>query len=115
MQATVRVATEDLSVGEQTIPEGALVLVSIGAANRDPEVFESPDTLDVARDPNPHLGFGFATHFCLGAPLARLEAQVAFDQLVRRFPKLELLDDAPQYRENPVLRGLKELRLSTGA
>jgi cytochrome P450 len=115
VQATIRVATEDLPVGDRTIPEGSLVLVSIGAANRDPEVFPEPDRLDVGRDPNPHLAFGFATHFCLGAPLARLEAQVAFDRLVRRFPKLELVEEAPEYRENPVLRGLKRLELDTGS
>jgi len=114
VQATVRVATEDLEIGDRVVPKGALLLVSIGGANRDPEVFEEPDRLDVGRDPNPHLGFGFATHFCLGAPLARLEATVAFEQLVARFPDLALVDDAPEYRPNPILRGLKELRLATG-
>lgn len=112
VQATVRVALEDVEVGEHVIPRGSVVLVSLGAANRDPEVFRAPDTLDVGRDPNPHLAFGFATHFCMGAPLARLEAQVALAALVSRFPALALLDDAPEYRENPVLRGLKRLDLS---
>jgi pimeloyl-[acyl-carrier protein] synthase len=115
VQATLRVATEDLPVGEETIPAGGVVLVSIGGANRDPEVFENPDTLDVGRHPNPHVAFGFATHFCLGAPLARLEAEVAFTALVKRFPKLTLREEAPEYRENPILRGLKRLELSTGA
>ncbi len=115
VQATTRVATEDVEIGDQVVPAGALVLVSIGAANRDPERFEAPDDLDLARDPNPHLAFGFATHFCLGAPLARLEAQVAFSALTQRFPDLALLDDAPAYRENPVLRGIRQLRVSTGA
>ena len=114
VQATVRVATEELEIGDRVVPKGSLLLVSIGGANRDPEVFEDPDRLDVGRDPNPHLGFGFATHFCLGAPLARLEATVAFEQLVARFPDLALVDDAPEYRPNPILRGLKELRLATG-
>ncbi len=113
VQATIRVATEDLPIGDQIVPEGSLLLVSIGGANRDPDVFDDPDRLDVARDPNPHLSFGFATHFCLGAPLARLEAQVAIGQLIARFPTLELIDDAPEYRPNPVLRGLKELRIAT--
>ncbi len=112
VQATVRVALEDVEVGEHVIPQGSVVLVSLGAANRDPEVFDAPDTLDVGRDPNAHLAFGFATHFCMGAPLARLEAQVALAALVSRFPALALLDDAPEYRENPVLRGLKRLDLS---
>jgi len=112
VQATVRVALEDVAIDEHTIPEGALVMVSIGAANHDPAVFERPDELDLARDPNPHLAFGFGTHFCLGAPLARLEALVAFEALTQRFPKLTLLDDAPAYRANPVLRGLQRLEVT---
>jgi len=114
VQATVRVAREDVELDGHVIPEGALVIVSIGAANHDPEVFERPGELDLARDPNPHLAFGFATHFCLGAPLARLEAQVAFEALTRRFPDLTLLDDAPSYRPNPVLRGIDALSLARG-
>ncbi len=117
VQATIRVALEDVALedaerGEQVIPKGSAVLVSLGAANRDPEVFAAPDTLDIGRDPNPHVGFGFATHFCMGAPLARLEAQVAIGALIARFPDLTLVDDAPEYRENPVLRGLKRLELA---
>ncbi len=112
VQATVRVALEDIKIDDHAIPEGALVLVSIGAANHDPEVFDEPDRLDIRRDPNPHLSFGFATHFCMGAPLARLEAEVAFQALISRFPNLSLLDDNPEYRPNPVLRGLRSLELS---
>ncbi len=114
VQATVRVALEDIEIDDHLIPEGALVLVNLGAANRDPEVFEDPDRLDVGRDPNPHVSFGFATHFCMGAPMARLEAQVAVGALIARFPKLGLADDAPEYRPNPILRGLKKLELSLG-
>jgi cytochrome P450 len=112
VQATLRVALEDVAIDEHVLPAGSLVLVSLGAANRDPEVFAAPDSLDVGRDPNPHLAFGFATHFCMGAPLARLEAQVAFAGLLGRFPEITLLDDAPEYRENPILRGLKRLDLA---
>jgi pimeloyl-[acyl-carrier protein] synthase len=112
VQATVRVALEDIEIDEHVIPKGALVLVNLGAANRDPEVFEDPDRLDVGRDPNPHVSFGFATHFCMGAPMARLEAEVALGALISRFPKLALADDAPEYRPNPILRGLKKLELS---
>jgi cytochrome P450 len=115
VQATIRVATEDVAFGDQGIPAGSLVMVNIGAANRDPEVFADPDRLDIGRDPNPHLGFGFGAHFCMGAPLARLEAQIAIGELVRRFPKLELVDEAPAYRENPILRGLKKLELKLGS
>jgi cytochrome P450 len=111
VQATVRVALEDVAIDGHVIPEGGLVLVSIGAANHDPAVFDRPDELDIARDPNPHLAFGFGTHFCLGAPLARLEAMLAFEALTRRFPGLTLIDDAPRYRPNPVLRGLEALEV----
>ena len=109
VQATVRVALEDVAIDDHVIPEGSLVLVSIGSANHDPDMFEDPDQLDLARDPNPHLAFGFGTHFCLGAPLARLEAQLAFDMLTKRFPGLSLVEDRPVYRANPVLRGLTSL------
>lgn len=109
VQATVRVALEDVAIDDQVIPEGSLVLVSIGSANHDPDTFEDPDQLDLARVPNPHLAFGFGTHFCLGAPLARLEARLAFDALTKRFPGLSLVDDRPVYRTNPVLRGLTSL------
>jgi cytochrome P450 len=112
VQATVRVALEDVPIDEYRIPRGALVLVSIGSANRDPEVFAEPDRLDLGRHPNPHLAFGFATHFCLGAPLARLEAEVAFRALTSRFPGLSLVDENPSYRPNPVLRGLRRLELA---
>ena len=111
VQATLRVALEDVTIDGHAIPAGALVLVSIGAANHDPAVFANPDELDLARDPNPHLAFGFGTHFCLGAPLARLEAQLAFEALTRRFPRLSLVDDCPAYRPNPVLRGLTRLEV----
>jgi len=114
VQATVRVAQEDVALGEHVIPCGAMVLLSIGAANHDPEVFDEPDRLDITRDPNPHLGFGFATHFCLGAPLARLEAEIAFRELARRLPKLKLVTEDPSYRENPVLRGIERLDLVVG-
>lgn len=112
VQATVRVALEDVAIDAYTIPAGALVLVSIGAANHDPAVFANPEQLDLTRDPNPHLAFGFGTHFCLGAPLARLEAELAFEALTRRFPRLELVDDNPRYRANPVLRGLERLEVA---
>jgi cytochrome P450 len=112
VQATVRVTLEDVTIGDRKLPQGALVLVNIGAANHDPEIFENPDELDIARDPNPHLAFGFGTHFCLGAPLARLEATLAFEALIQRFPNLTLVDDRPEYRPNPILRGLRRLELS---
>ena len=70
------------------------------------------DRLDLTRDPNPHLGFGFATHFCMGAPLARLEAEVAFRALATRLPGLALENEEPEYRPSPILRGLTRLPLT---
>ena len=114
VQATVRATTEDVEIDDRVIPEGALVILNLGAANHDPEVFEDPGRLDLGRDPNPHLAFGFGAHFCMGAPLARLEAEITFRTLLARFPKISLESDTPDYRENPILRGLKHLELSFG-
>lgn len=109
VQATVRIATEDLEIGGEWIEEGSLVMIGIGAANHDPAVFDDPERLDVGRDPNPHLGFGFGAHFCLGAGLARLEGGIALRALVERFPQMELAIEVPRYRPNPILRGLVSL------
>jgi cytochrome P450 len=112
VQATIRVAREDLAIDGHRIEQGSLVLVGIGAANHDPAVFDEPERLDVGRDPNPHLAFGFGAHFCLGAPLARLEAEIAFRVLLERFPHMQLATEAPEFRSNPVLRGLVSLPVS---
>ena len=77
---------------------GDLVLPIIGAANRDPEQFEAPDSLDLRRHPNRHLAFGFNVHFCLGAPLGRLEAQVAIETIISRLVDLRFEDEAPRWR-----------------
>ena len=112
VQATVRVATQDVEVGEQKIPAEALVIVGIGAANRDPAAFRDPDRLDLARAEDHHLSFGFGVHFCLGASLARLEAELAFGALLERFPRLELASETVTYRANLILRGLNALPVS---
>ena len=112
VQATLRVAREDVEIGGQAIEAGSLLLVGIGAANHDPDVFAEPERLDVGRDPNPHLAFGFGAHFCLGAPLARLEGEIALRALLERFPRLTLATESPAYRPNPVLRGLVSLPVS---
>jgi pimeloyl-[acyl-carrier protein] synthase len=114
VQATVRVATEDVDLGGQALPKGSMVLLSIGAANHDPAVFEDPDRLDIGRNPNPHLSFGLGTHFCMGANLARLEGEIALGLLIDRFDTIELVDDAPEYRPNPILRGMSRLDVSLG-
>lgn len=112
VQATIRAAREDLEIDGNHIEEGSLILVGIGAANHDPAIFNEPERLDVGRDPNPHLAFGFGAHFCLGAPLARLEGEIAFRVLLERFPNMALATEAPKYRPNPVLRGLVSLPVS---
>jgi cytochrome P450 len=106
-----RLAAEDLDLGGRPVRKGQSVYLMFGVANRDPAHFPDPDRLDVARSPNRHLAFGQGPHFCLGAPLARLEAQVAFGTLLRRFPNLRLGDGPLEYQENFQLRGLKSLPL----
>lgn len=109
VQATVRVAREDVELSGHHMGAGAMVACGIGAANRDPEAFPEPERLDLSRLDNHHLSFGFGAHFCLGAPLARLEARVAFEALLERFPRLSLVETEPRWRPNLFLRGLAEL------
>lgn len=110
----LRIATQDISFGGTVIPAGHDVFVIIGAANRDPAVFPDPDRLDIGRADNRHLTFSGGPHFCLGAPLARLEGQIAFATLLRRYPKLELETEEPRWRETFTLRGLKQLPVRLG-
>jgi cytochrome P450 len=109
VQYSGRVARQDTELGGRTIRAGQSVRMLFAAANRDPAIFPDPDTLDITRDPNPHLAFGYGTHFCLGAQLARLEGQIALSTLVRRFPKLKLTTTDIRWRPAPVLRGLEAL------
>ncbi|MCB9161031.1 MAG: cytochrome P450 [Caldilineaceae bacterium] len=109
VQLTSRIVLAEVDVDGQRIPPGMQLSFMLGAANHDPAVFTDPHTLDIARKPNPHLAFGSGIHYCLGAPLARLEAQIAFDTLLRRFATLALLDDNPPHRDNYLLRGLERL------
>ena len=81
-----------------------------GSANRDPAAFHDPDTLDLTRDPNPYLSFGAGIHYCLGAPLAKLELGIAFETMLRRVPRLELVE-TPRWKPTFVLRGLEALRV----
>ncbi len=109
VQRTARFTTVDVEIGGRAIDKGAMVVTAIGAANRDPAQFADPDRLDLGRVDNRHIAFGFGIHFCLGAPLARLEGQVALGTLARRLPALALATDTVEWRESQVLRGLKAL------
>jgi len=109
VQRTGRMPNTDVALGGRTIPKGALVLGLIGAANRDPAHFPDPDRLDVTRGDNRHLAFGWGIHFCLGAPLARLEGQIAILALVRRLPRLALATARLEWRRASTLRGLTAL------
>jgi cytochrome P450 len=106
---TSRTATEDVDVGGTVIPKGAPIIVAIGGANRDPDVFERPDQLKIDR-PNGsrHLAFSLGMHHCLGAALGRLEGRIAVEELTRRYPGLELAG-TPTRRQLLVLRGFESV------
>lgn len=112
-KSTARWATESISLGGKTIESGQRLLLFWAGANRDPERFISPDRLDLARADNPHLGFGWGAHYCIGAPLARREAGVVFQMMLERFPRLDL-DVAPdelEWHPTLIMRGLRSLPL----
>ncbi|MCC7449878.1 MAG: cytochrome P450 [Anaerolineae bacterium] len=110
VQLTSRLAVEDVEVGGQAVRRGQTVVTLLGAANRDPNQFDDPNTFDITRPgADKHIGFGNGVHFCLGAPLARMEGAIVFSQLAQRFPNLALVTDAPKYRPTLVLRGLEAL------
>ena len=108
-QHTARLAPHDVMLGGKLIRKGDAVMAVMAAGNRDPERFPDPDRLDLRRQDNRHLAFGWAAHFCFGAPLARLEGQIAFATLLRRLPGLALTEEPLAWRENLGLRGLKAL------
>jgi cytochrome P450 len=108
VQGLIRVATHDVELGGQHLKAGDALIVMIGAANRDPQRFDQPDRLDIRRADKRHLSFGLGPHFCLGAPLARLEAQVAFGALLERFPEMALAGK-PERGGTFILRGLSRL------
>lgn len=110
--AVSRVTTEETELGGVRIPADQMLLLWIAAANRDPRQFADPNVFDVTRDPNPQLGFGRGIHFCLGAPLARLEGKVALNLLLDRFPRLRTDPDrAPRFLPSPNMTGVSELPL----
>jgi cytochrome P450 len=109
-----RVALEDIEIGGVTIRAGEGIIAAGESANRDPSVFESPDELDIHRGSNHHVAFGFGVHQCLGQPLARLELQIAYPALLRRFPDLHLAVplEAIRYRDEMAVYGVRELPVS---
>ena len=109
VQRTARIPDADVTFGGTTIGKGELVMPFIGAADRDPAQFPDPDRLDIGRTDNRHIAFGWGIHFCLGAPLARVEGQIAINTLLQRFPKLALATERPEYRQSLTLRGLSSL------
>jgi cytochrome P450 len=100
---------EDIDIEGATLGKGDQAIVLVAAANRDPEQFPEPDAFDVARQENRHLSFGLGAHFCLGAPLARVEGQVALEALATRVEDLAIAVEEPEYKTNIVLRGLAAL------
>jgi len=111
LQLFERTAVRDTTVAGHAVPEGTKVAALLGAAAHDPKVFDHPAELDVGRRPNPHLGFGLGVHYCLGAPLARVEVAAVLDALRRRMPGMALAT-SPRRRPDFVMRGLRELRVA---
>jgi hypothetical protein len=113
VDVTGRIASHDMEVSGCPVKAKQNLTVFLRAANRDPEVFDAPDRFDVSRQHKPHISFGGGAHICIGAPLARLEAQVALVRLFERFPNLRLAepDVPPAWRTLPFFRGLERLEL----
>jgi pimeloyl-[acyl-carrier protein] synthase len=111
VQAVQRVVTAETEINGKCIAPGTTVIILIGAANRDPDVFPKPDIFDITRNGPHHVSFGHGIHYCLGAPLARAEASIGIATLLRRFSGLELTTEAPAWRDSPLFRGLSTLPL----
>ena len=106
-----RTATEDTEIGGVAVPAGKKIAALLGSANRDSDIFDNADELDLSRSPNPHIGFGAGIHFCIGAPLARMEMTTSLPMLVKKYPGLELAAE-PVRRPTFVLRGYEEVLVS---
>jgi len=107
--ALARVAAADTELGGKTIREGQRVFAFMNSANRDPEAFDDPERFDIGRPQSPHMTFGHGIHFCLGAPLARLEARIAAVRLAERLPNIRLTSGEPDWHDSLILRGVKSL------
>jgi pimeloyl-[acyl-carrier protein] synthase len=115
VQHTVRIAPAEMQLGGKTIQKGSKVIVVLAAANRDPDRFSDPDRLNLLRPDNRHVAFGWAAHFCFGAPLARAEGQIAFRKLLSRLSRPALVTRKQDWRSNAGLRGLTSLNISFSA
>ncbi len=111
VQLMGRIAADDMTIGDATVAKGDVMMLLLAAAQRDPEAFDRPDEFDPGRESIRHLGFGKGPHFCLGAPLARLEAAVALSAVTARFPRARM-DGEPQYKQNLTLRGMSTLSVT---
>jgi cytochrome P450 len=109
IQLVRRVAAEDMELGGQKIAKDDMLVVLLGACNRDPEVFPNPDKLDIRRSPNKHIAFSEGIHFCLGASLARLEGQIAISTLFKELPNIRLATEKLEFKHPFALRGLKQM------
>jgi cytochrome P450 len=116
VQGDIRTLTRDVELHGEHMPAGETVLVLFGSANRDPKAFTDPDTLDITRKPNPHLTFAQGVHFCLGAPLVRLEHRIAFEELLRRLPPFRVVSERVRRRHlhGPFMRGLESVPVTFG-
>jgi cytochrome P450 len=110
LQMFERWVLEDVEIHGVSVPKGSELALLFGSANRDPDAFDRPDELDITRERNAHMSFGAGIHFCLGAPLARVELQTSFGTLLRRFPRMELVEE-PRWKPAYIIRGLRELRV----
>lgn len=109
VQITYRSAIEAAEIKGKLIHKGDLVNTILGSANRDPERFSNPNDFDITRSEGRHLSFGVGIHFCIGAPLVRLEAEIVFETILRRFPQIRLATETLEWQEHPIFRGLKSL------
>ena len=109
-----RLTVEPWTLGDLVVPPGEMLVCLVGAANHDPAAFERPEHFDIRRSSNPQLAFGGGVHYCVGAPLARLEAELAFEALLRRWPSLQLDEASARWRPMINLRGLESLRVRPG-
>jgi len=113
-EGTVRIAPRDMAIRGCPIKKSQVVVSSLRGANRDPEAFAEPNRFDITRKPVPHVSFGGGSHICIGAPLARMEAQVAIGAFLRYFPTATLKDPEPHWRASPIIRGLERLDMVVG-